>query len=444
MHDLVLEGRVLRDAFPIEAYIFIDGGRISKISRQAPVSGEYGELHRLGRSLLLPGIIDTHAHFRDPGMTSKEDFASGSVSAAFGGVTTVIDMPNTRPPTIDRDSLQAKDKTASAVSVIDYGLNLVITNGSDLLAVDTLLKGIGNVPAPAGLKAFLGETTGSLVLEPISSLARWTSVLENTGAVVAIHAEDGSLFEPVKDPDKVKDILKKHHGSRPPSSEASAIVKAVNALGRNAGSAHFLHVSSEMGLEAAKTSSATVEVTPHHLLLDVKLSGLDPEHQALGKVNPPLRTPADRAALWRGIADGSVDTIGSDHAPHLLEEKDRGYLSPSGIPGIETMAPLLLSEVSKRRLDIDRFMELCCSSPADRYSIAGRGRLEDGYLADIMVVDLRKGRKIRGDDLHSKCGWTPYEGKVGIFPEKVYSRGELLIEGENLCGKPGRGRNIRM
>ncbi|MBN1390539.1 MAG: dihydroorotase [Candidatus Thermoplasmatota archaeon] len=443
MYDLVIEGRILADGSPVDAYLCIEGGRIARVCKQPPVSGEYGEFHRQGRSLLLPGVIDTHVHFRDPGMTSKEDFTTGSISAAFGGVTTVIDMPNTRPPTIDLGSLMVKERIASTGSVIDYGLNLAIMGGSDLMAVDTLLKGGANAPAPVGLKAFLGDTTGSLVFGTISSLSKWSPVVENTGAVLALHAEDGSLFEPVKDPEDVKDILLQHSRARPAASEASAIQKATEALGEQAGNAHILHVSTEAGLQAARSSRATVEVTPHHLLMDTKWCERNLEMQAMGKVNPPLRTPSDRAALWGGIADGTVDTIGSDHAPHLIEEKSQGYLSPSGMPGVETMAPLLLSEVSKRRLDMNRFVELCCSSPADRYSLAGKGRIAEGSLADIMVVNLREGRKIKGDGLHSRCGWTPYEGMVGVFPGMVYSRGEPIIDGENLCGKPGRGNNVR-
>ncbi|MGA1820251.1 MAG: dihydroorotase [Thermoplasmatota archaeon] len=443
MYDLVIEGRVLKDGALVEAYICMEGRWIAKVRRTLPGSGEYSELHRAGKGAVLPGAIDTHVHFRDPGMTAKEDFRTGSISAAFGGVTTVIDMPNTKPPTVDRTSLLQKEEIASRSSVIDYGLNLAILNGSDLLAVDTLARGKGDVPAPAGLKAFLGETTGSLVLDPISSLSRWAPVIDAAGVVLALHAEDGSLFQRIKDPEREKAVLSAHDRSRPAEAEAEAIRKAVEALGSSSERAHILHVSTEKGIEAAASTNASVELTPHHLLLDVKWGERNLEFQGMGKVNPPLRGPSDRAALWKAIADGKVTSVGSDHAPHLLDEKTNGLLSPSGMPGVETMAPLMLNEVSKGRIGLDTFVELCSAGPARRYSIAGRGGIEEGGIADLMIVDLKDPRKIRGDDLHSKCGWTPYENMTGIFPRAVFSRGELLIDGENLCAKPGRGRNIR-
>jgi len=444
MYDIVVEGRVLKDGSIVEAYVCLENGRIVKIRRTAPGSGEYSEMNRAGRSLVLPGAIDAHVHFRDPGMTAKEDFISGSTSAAFGGVTTVMDMPNTRPPTIDHASLLQKEEIASRSSVIDYGLNLAVVNGSDLIAVDALVRGIGSAPAPAGLKVFLGETTGSLVLDPISSLSKWAPLLDATGAVVALHAEDGSLFQKVKDPEKQKDVLSAHARSRPPEAEAEAIRKADEALGKSSNRAHILHVSTEAGIEAAAKTQASVEVTPHHLLLDIKWGEKNLEFQGMGKVNPPLRRSSDRAALWKALADGKVTSIGSDHAPHLVDEKINGLLSPSGVPGVETMIPLLLNEVSRGRIGIERFVELCSTGPAKRYSLEGRGSIEEGNLADIILVDMKDARKIKGDDLHSKCGWTPYENMTGIFPHTVYSRGELLIEGENLVGKTGRGRNIRL
>lgn len=443
IYDLVLEGRILQGGAPIDVFICIKDELIIDIRKTTPGKGAMGKHHRFGSSLILPGAIDTHVHFRDPGMTKKEDITSGSISAAFGGVTTVIDMPNTKPPTIDRTSLKEKDRTASSGSVIDFGLNLAILNSSDLVSVGLLLSGKGGVTAPAGLKAFLGETTGSLVLDPIEALEKWAPLLGSTGAIISLHAEDGSLFNTVKNEEKVRDVLKAHNLSRPAEAEASAISRAVKALGDNVKNAHILHVSTKLGLDAAKGSGASIEVTPHHLLLDVKWGEKNLEEQAMGKVNPPLRTSYDRAALWKGIQDGTVCTFGSDHAPHQIDEKSNGLLSPSGMPGVETMVPLMLVEVKRRKLSLDRFIQLVSKSPAERFDITLKGTITKGAHADLMVVDLKNERKMDGDALHSKCGWTPYEGMPGIFPFRVYSRGELIIEDDALCAKPGRGRNIR-
>jgi dihydroorotase len=443
MFDLVIEGRILQDGSPAEVFLCINDGVIEVIRRSTPGKGEMGEHHRYGSHLILPGAVDTHVHFRDPGLTKKEDFLSGSISAAFGGVTTVMDMPNTRPPTIDQRSLVEKDRIASRSSVVDYGLHLGILNSTDVMAVDALLGGNGGIAPPAGLKAFLGESTGSLVLSPIEILSKWAHVLRLTGATLSIHAEDGSLFNDIENKEEVKDVLMSHHISRPPEAEAAAITKAVRALGNDIGHAHFLHVSTKVGLEAVKGSGATLEVTPHHLLLDVKWGEKNLDDQARAKVNPPVRTPEDRAALWEGISDGSVSTIGSDHAPHLLEEKANGLLSPSGMPGVETMVPLILHQVKQRKLTLERSVQLLSSNPSQRMGLEKKGEIKVGNHADLIVVNLAEEKKIRGDDLHSKCGWTAYEGMIGIFPQIVYGRGALIIEDESLCIKSGIGLNIR-
>ncbi len=443
MYDLVLEGRILEEGRGVDSYICVKNGRIADIKRSSPGMGTMGEHHRLGRALVLPGAIDTHVHLRDPGLTHKEDFTTGSISAAFGGVTSVIDMPNTKPPTIDQRSLGEKDLIASSRSVIDYGLDLAILEGSDLVAVDLLLNGGGGTPPPSGLKAFLGESTGSVVYGSIDKLSVWAPLLERTGCVLSLHAEDGDLFERIDDPERVRSVLDKHNWSRPAAAEESAVLKATQALGGQIENAHFLHISTEKGLRAAGNSGATVEVTPHHLLLDIKGAERNLEEQSMAKVNPPIRTTDDRAALWNGIKDGIVTTLGSDHAPHTPEEKSRGMLSPSGMPGVETMMPLLILEFSKRKIGLDKLVELTSQAPARRFGLRERGSLRKGFLADMAVYDLSSTRKVRGEELHSKCGWSAYEGVEAVFPLRVYSRGELIIEDESLAGKPGRGRNIR-
>ncbi|MGA1847909.1 MAG: dihydroorotase [Thermoplasmatota archaeon] len=443
MYDLVLEGRILADGRGVDSYICVKDGRIADIKRSTPGKGMMGEHHRSGRALILPGAIDTHVHFRDPGLTHKEDFTTGSISAAFGGVTSVIDMPNTKPPTIDQRSLKEKDLIASSRSVIDYGLNLAILEGSDLVGVDLLLTGGGGTPPPSGLKAFLGESTGSLVFGSIDRLSMWAPLLQRTGCILSLHAEDGGLFERIKDPERVRSVLDKHNWSRPAAAEESAVLKAARALGDQIGQAHFLHISTEKGLEAAKDSGASVEVTPHHLLLDIKWAERNLEEQSMAKVNPPVRTTDDRAALWNGIKDGTVTTLGSDHAPHTADEKSKGLLSPSGMPGVETMVPLLIVEFARRKIGLDRLVELTSRAPATRFGLKERGELKKGFLADMAVIDPSSARKVRGDELHSRCGWSAYEGMEASFPLRVYSRGELIIEDESLAGRPGRGRNLR-
>ncbi len=205
---------------------------------------------------------------------------------------------------------------------------------------------------------------------------------------------------------------------------------------------HLLHISSSEGMKEAAGTNATIEVTPHHLLLDVKNCERMLEEESLAKVNPPLRTSKDRAVLWEHINNGRVDTLGSDHAPHEIDLKLSGD-PPSGIPGVETMVPLMLLKVKERKLSLERLIELTSSNPARRLGLQSRGRISEGLIADLNIVDMKEEKKIRGENLHSKCGWTPYEGLNGIFPRMVIARGELIIENEVACSKMGRGKPIR-
>ncbi|MEA3557874.1 MAG: dihydroorotase [Candidatus Thermoplasmatota archaeon] len=440
MFELVLEGRILRKGHPVDAFICVNGGLIEEIRRIRPGNGEIGELHRMGRRILLPGVIDTHVHMRDPGLTMKEDMYSGSVSAAFGGVTAFIDMPNNKPPTMDSRTLREKERIASASSVIDHGFNLCITAGSDREEIERTIRAGGGSPKPPALKVFMGETTGSLIFGPYDDLADWAPVLERNELPLCIHAEDGDMFQDKRADNG--DILANHNGSRPPVAEASSIEKVLSSLSDTRKMVHILHVSSAMGMDAARGQDCTLEATPHHLFLDIKKAEKMLEDPAFAKVNPPIRSTSDRAALWDGIQDGRIFTIGSDHAPHTLEEKMRGAASPSGMPGTETMLPLLLHQVSKRRIGLGRVIDLLSRNPADRFSLSGRGSIDKGNKADIIAVDLSNSRMIKAEELHSKCGWSAFEGMMGIFPDKVYSRGELIVEGESLCCKKGRGLPI--
>ncbi|MDG6223929.1 MAG: dihydroorotase [Candidatus Thermoplasmatota archaeon] len=440
MFDLVIEGRVIREGSLHDAAICIEEGVIKEIRNTATSSS--GERDDLGRLLLLPGLIDTHVHFRDPGHTAKEDFSTGTASAAFGGVTTVLDMPNNSPPIRDIRSFAEKSVDVRSKAHIDHGLYMGLDEGSSAEELIACLLGGDRSARPCAFKAFLGESTGSLSFGPIGGLSAWTSLLSGTGSVLAIHAEDDSLFSKAAAGEADPDILDRHDRRRPPAAEASALRQALKAVGPASQSLHVLHVSSEEGLGAVRGSGCTLEATPHHLLLDIKWGERSLENQAMCKVNPPLRRTLDRAALWKALLDGTISTLGSDHAPHLPSEKERGILSPSGIPGVETMGPLMLQKVKERKLPLERFMELLSEAPAKRFSMPGKGALKPGMDADIVVIDPSFSKRIRSEDLHSRCGWTPYEGFEGVFPIRTYSRGELIVENDVLCSKGGRGRNL--
>ncbi|MCU0798444.1 MAG: dihydroorotase [Candidatus Thermoplasmatota archaeon] len=442
-YDLVIQGRVLTGAGPKESFISIEDGIISKVSRSHP--GHDVSVTKHTNGLILPGCIDSHVHFRDPGMTQKEDLTTGSLSAAFGGVTSFMDMPNTRPPTLDLKSFLEKAVIAKEMSYIDHGLFLGITPASDHISVLDRLKEFKSGPFPIGLKVFLGESTGSLVFRPIEGIAKVIEDAIRYHLPLSVHAEDGDLIAQggMEGKRSHKGSLARHMLSRPADVELSAMNRVLNAAGPNSSAVHFLHISSKEGIERARDSGASVEVTPHHLLLDLKWCEANLELETLAKVNPPIRTTADRAALWDALTSGHVDVIGSDHAPHTLPEKEDGENIPSGMPGTETMFPLLAHEFMERRTDLRLLQKVLCEGPARRFGLEHKGCLLPGYDADLMVIDPKDVRKIRAEDLHSKCGWTAYEGFRAIFPTRVYSRGELLVEDGNICGHSGRSLDLR-
>ena len=436
LYDTVIQGRILQDGKLVERNICISDGRISRIQVLEPSNGEYDSMRRMGRRIILPGALDLHTHMREPGSGKEEDISSGTASAAFGGVCAVIDMPNTHPPTVDRKSFLEKKERAGSSAHVDIGLNVALLDGTDPAGLRTILED----PYLAGFKVFLGESTGSLVLRNHGRLMQFVRELKANGLFISIHAEDGSLFR-----SRVGgggDILERHLLRRPAEAELSAVRIVYRELKGNEDMVHFLHISSASGLEEAVRGNATVEVTPHHLLLDVKKCQRSLENGALAKVNPPIRTSEDRARLWQGIRSGEVSTIGSDHAPHLLEEKE-GEDPPSGMPGVETMVPLLLMEVKRRALELGKLQELVSEGPAKRAGLPGRGALMEGFIADLFVIDMNRVGKVRADDLHSRCGWSAYEGMEAIFPEMVMARGDVIVEDENLCSRPGRGRGLR-
>jgi len=441
MYDKVIQGKIPIGTGLAEVNICISDGKIEKIRRTLAGTSQAGEMKDFRGSLILPGAVDLHVHYRDPGQTVKEDFLSGSTSSAFGGVTTVCDMPNNVPAVVGTTTYVKKYGIAARRSLVDFGLYLMMTPKTDRGELVGLLQGEAGAPPPVAIKVFMGRSTASQVFHPIEDLSVWAGVIKNAGKVVAVHAEDGSVFKDTI-PGGGSGVLAVHQNNRPSEAEVMAVSRIRSALGGDTGLVHLLHISSREGLKEAEASGASIEVTPHHLFLDRRWAERNLEPEARGKVNPPLRNPGDRRALWDGIRVGTVTTIGSDHAPHLQEEKELGMDSPSGVPGTETMIPLMLQAVKDRMLSLPSLLRISCSGPAARYSLEGKGAIEEGCWADLAVYDMSGGRKIRGEELHSRCGWTPYEGMTGIFPHHVYLRGELLVDSGSICQKPGNGRCV--
>jgi len=381
---------------------------------------------------VLPGVIDSHVHFREPGAEHKEDLASGSRAAVLGGVTTVFEMPNTNPPTTTADALADKLRRAQGRMYCDHAFYI----GASLENISEL-DVLERMPGVAAVKVFAGSSTGNLLIAQETDLQR---VFARISRRAAFHSEDEARLAA-----RLNERRAGNPASHPVWRDAKAACDCTQMLLRLARAAgkrvHILHVSTgdEMPLLAAHKDVATVEVTPHHLSLQSP-----GDYERLGthaQINPPVRDGAHREALWAGVRDGTVDTIGSDHAPHTLEEKLGPYPeSPSGMPGVQTLVPVMLDHVNAGRLSIERFVDLTSHGPQRVYGLAGKGRIAAGYDADLTLVDMGREQEISESWLASRCGWSPYTGKrVKGWPVATLVRGAVVMrDGEITASAEGR------
>ncbi|AKH96770.1 dihydroorotase [Halanaeroarchaeum sulfurireducens] len=383
---------------------------------------------------LLPGMIDAHVHFRQPGYGHKETWASGSRSAAAGGVTTVVDQPNTDPPTVDGAAFDEK-ATLARDSLVDFGINGGVTGDWDPEALfDRPLFALGEV--------FLADSTGDMGIDP-ELFERAVRRATEEEVVVTVHAEDASYFD---ESARERDDPEAWSAYRTAKAEAVAVAQAVE-VGEDVGaSIHIAHASTPEGIDQANAAGATTEVSPHHLFLSREDQ---PDLGTFGRMNPPLRSEERRLAVFDRVADGTVDIVATDHAPHTREEKDAGiWDAPSGVPGVETALPLLLAEAERGRLSYERVRDLTAANVADIFSLPRKGRIEAGRDADLVLVDPSAEREIRASDLHTNCDWTPFEGMTGIFPELSMVRGSVVWESDDPERGVGRffgeqGKNVR-
>ncbi len=412
------------------------GIRDGKIAALGAIGAAAGAQVLDARGLhVLPGVIDSHVHFREPGAEHKEDLASGSRAAVLGGVTTVFEMPNTNPPTTTADALADKLRRAQGRMYCDHAFYI----GASLENIDEL-DVLERLPGVAAVKVFAGSSTGNLLIAQETDLQR---VFARITRRAAFHSEDEARLTARLSERRAGDPSS--HAVWRDAKAARDCTQMLLRLARAAGRRiHILHVSTgdEMPLLAAHKDVATVEVTPHHLSLH------SPEdYERLGthaQINPPVRDATHREALWSALRDGTVDTIGSDHAPHTLEEKARPYPeSPSGMPGVQTLVPVMLDHVNAGRLSIERFVDLTSHGPQRVYGLAGKGRIAAGYDADLTLVDMGREQEIAETWLASRCGWSPYTGKrVRGWPVATLVRGTVIMrDGEiaaSAAGRPAR------
>jgi dihydroorotase len=385
---------------------------------------------------VLPGVIDSQVHFREPGLTHKEDLESGTRGAVLGGVTGVFEMPNTHPLTLWAEDLQTKLDAAQGRAWCDYAFYI---GGSAVNAEQ--LQTLENLPGCAGVKVFMGSSFGDLLADDDTVLR---AILRHGRRRMAVHAEDEARLRERKALVEASGDVCQHHHWRNVESALKATRRIVGMAAETDRRLHVLHVTTaeEMAFLAQHKRRVTVEVTPHHLTMHA------PEcYERLGslaQMNPPVREQRHLDALWQAILEGVVDVIGSDHAPHTREEKAKPYpQSPSGMTGVQTLLPLMLDHVHAGRLSLQRLVDLTSAGPARIFGIEGKGRIALGYDADLTLVDLAARRTIRNDWIASRSGWTPYDGMaVTGWPIHTVIRGEVVVRDEQLLGEP-QGKTIR-
>lgn len=400
-YDLIVRGgEVANHAGRGRADVGVRDGRIVFVGDLSQASA--GEVFDATGLTVLPGVIDTQVHFREPGLEWKEDLETGSRAAALGGVTAVFEMPNTEPNTTDPATLEDKLDRARDRMWTDHAFYIGGTHENA-----KYLGELERLPGCCGVKVFMGASTGTLLVADDDGVRE---VLSHVKRRATFHSEDEYRLVERRPLARTGDWTS-HPEVRDPESAIMSTRRLVRLARETGARIHVLHVTTaeEIDFLAHNKDVATVEVTPQHLTLDgdeayERLKGL-------AQMNPPIRNNYHIAGLWRGIEHGVADVLGSDHAPHTLEEKARPYpASPSGMPGVQTLVPVMLTHVANGRLSLDRFIDLTSHGANRVFGIAGKGRMAEGYDADLTIVDLKAKHVLKHEDMATRSAWTPFDG----------------------------------
>jgi dihydroorotase len=426
----------------VDCSLAINNGKIFKVGKEANMPKAEAKID-LKSLLVLPGLIDAHVHLRDEKKAYKEDFHSGTAAAATGGITTVLDMPNNNPVTMNVETLRNRMKIGEGKILVNVGFY------SEFPRNMKEIEGIVEEGIIA-FKLFMAEQVGGLNIDDDDALLEAFKIASESKVSVAVHAEDKTALKKAEDELKhanyndIEAFLRAHSEN----VEVRAVRRVLNLARQTNTHVHFCHVSTENGLKAivgAKKSgmSITCEITPHHLFLsvdDLRRIG------TLALTMPPVREKNHIAALWDGIKNGWIDILASDHAPHALEEKKAKAVwdVKVGIAGLETTLPLLLTEVNRERLTIADVVRLMAEKPAEIFNLKGRGSLEEGNNADLVVVDLKRKYKIDASKFHSKAQFSPFDGwKVEGKPAKTFVGGQIIMDEGEILADGGSGKIIR-
>jgi len=432
--DLIVKGgEVVNHSGRGMADVGVREGKVVEIGDLSQASA--GQVFDAKGLTVLPGVIDTQVHFREPGLEWKEDLESGSRGAVLGGVTAVFEMPNTEPTTTDPDALADKLNRAKGRMHCDHAFYVGGTHENA-----QFLGELERLPGCCGIKVFMGASTGTLLVQDDEGVEQ---VLRHVNRRAAFHSEDEYRLAERRPLARTGDWTS-HEEVRDAASALESthrLVRIAKALGKRI---HVLHVTTaeEMIFLANHKDVASVEVTPQHLTLTApeayeRLKGY-------AQMNPPIRNAYHQAGLWHGIAAGVADVLGSDHAPHTKEEKARPYpASPSGMPGVQTLVPIMLTHVAEGRLSLERFVDLTSHGANRLFGMADKGRLAVGNDADITIVDLKARRTISHEAMATRAGWTPFDGfEAKGWPTATIIRGEVVMRDDEVVAE-GRGQPVR-
>ena len=417
-NNIILKNGI--DVFGNKIEILINNDIIEKISENIDENrlenSENLKIIDVGKKLIMPGIIDVHTHMREPGVTYKEDFETGSRACVKSGVTTFYDMPNTIPTTTTLENLMEKKKLASEKSIVNFGLHFGGSKNDNIEEIKKVLKDreVNTV------KIFMNVSTGEMLIEDDKILAK---VFENS-KLVLVHAENEMIDKAIE--------LNKNYGSGlyvchiPSAEEMKKVIDAKKNSKVN-----------------TKEHPVYAEVTPHHLFLNTEIRESTERNKMLLRMKPELREKSDNEFLWEAINRGEVDTIGTDHAPHLISEKLEKITF--GMPGVETSLALMINAYNEGKISLEMIQKLMCENPAKIMKIEKRGKLQEGYFADIIVVDLKKEWTVGVDDtIESKCGWTPYENwKLKGKNTMTIVNGKIVYENRKINENVKSGKEVK-
>ena len=438
--DTVLHnGKIFFNGRFVKAGIAINEEKIFRIAKTPNLPQASKRINLDGR-MVVPGLIDVHVHLRDEGKAYKEDFYSGTMAAAAGGVTTVLDMPNNEPVTMSAFALKERMRLTRGQIFVNVGFYSAFPQS--LSEIPSIIK-----EGAVGFKLFLNTQIGGIDIGSDEALFKAFQVLSRTGVVVAVHAEDRDLIEEGKLQMKNRRDFQAFLGVYSSKAEEKAVKRVVKLAEQTEAHVHFCHISSEKGLKAVRQAKergllVTCEATPHHLLLTEK--DLE-KYKGLAVTTPSLKTRHDVEALWQGLKAGWIDILASDHAPHAIREKTTSIWDVKpGISGVETLLPLMLNEVYHGRLTMRELVQMTSENPAKIFRLKLRGLLKEGFYADLTVIDPYEKHCIDASKFHSKAKYSPFDGwKIQGKPVKTFVNGELVMESGEIVTKPSKGKIVR-